>query len=182
MPRMTFDEYFFFKTFLSKNTNALYLESGSGGSTLIADDLFDSFISYETDKNYTNYMNQLLNADIVSCIKVGETGKFGLPVVKSQGNATKISTIFNTHLKDKKSEVVVFLDGRCRIATAPEIHSLVTDKDSVLIHDFERPHYQRILEVYDAIDLTDRLVVLKKKKVTEKVLDSLKKEFATDFR
>ena len=42
VPRMTTNEYLFFASFLKKHTTAVYCESGSGGSTLMAENLFSN--------------------------------------------------------------------------------------------------------------------------------------------
>ena len=58
VPKMTYREVCFFTDYLTENLSALYLESGSGGSTLIANFLGFKFHSYETSEGYTAYMNQ----------------------------------------------------------------------------------------------------------------------------
>ena len=88
---MTFKEYIFFKNFLSKHSGSLYMESGSGGSTIIASKIFNIIYSYETDYRYVNYMNNLLEKQLVGHISVGETSKFGYPENQNQQNAKKIS-------------------------------------------------------------------------------------------
>ena len=163
VPKMTYKEYRFFKDFLAHNTSALYLESGSGGSTLISERLGMQFHAYETAAGYAHYMNSLLKAPRVNHIPIGKTAKYGRPVQKTKKNAERISGVFDAHLKNNADTYkVVFLDGRCRVLTALQIHNLLTDDDRVLIHDFHRSNYQDVLDLYNIIDQVDTLVLLQK--------------------
>ena len=183
VPRMTINEYLFFATFLKKNTSAVYFESGSGGSTLMAEKIFSAIHSFETDASYVAYMNGLLSKGKVHLIPVGPTGEWGYPTEKSTENAQKIAGILRPVLeKALDQRRLVFIDGRSRVGTALEIHDLLNDQDRVLIHDFKRTHYHALLEVYEIKEQVEGLVVLTKKTVPQKQLDTLKEKFSADLR
>lgn len=183
VPKMTYKEYRFFKVFLAQNTSALYLESGSGGSTLIAERLGMQLHAYETAAGYAYYMNNLLKAPRVNHIPIGKTAKYGRPVEKTLKNADLISGVFDGHLKkNSDAHSVVFLDGRCRVLTALRIHSLLGHNDSVLIHDFHRPNYQDVLQAYEMIDRADNLVLLRKSNpISKDQILALTDKYQLDF-
>ena len=182
VPKMTYKEYSFFKNFLSENLGALYLESGSGGSTLLAERLGLDYHAYETNAGYAKYMNALLGASKVNHIPVGETAKYGRPLKNTKAHADLISGVFDDHIKaSKPPNVIAFLDGRCRVLTALRIHPLLKADDVVMIHDFHRPNYQEILEAYDLVNGVDNLAMLKKKKIVQTKWVSLSKKYATDI-
>ena len=182
VPKMTYKEASFFTDYLTENISALYFESGSGGSTLIANFLGFKFHSYETSEGYTTYMNQLLQANKVTHISVGKVQKYGRPIEVNTMITRKISSVFDAHLtKNVNQRVIVFLDGRCRVLTALHIHANLSDADSVLVHDFKRLKYQDILQAYHIIDQADSLVLLQKKTIANNVLRQLKKKHELDI-
>ena len=182
VPKMTYREVCFFTDYLTENLSALYLESGSGGSTLIANFLGFKFHSYETSESYTAYMNQLLRANKVTHVSVGKVQKYGRPIYVNPTITHKISTVFDAHLsKNMNQPVIIFLDGRCRVLTALHIHANLSDEDSVLVHDFTRLKYQEILQAYQIIDQADSLVLLQKKAIANDVLHQLKKKYELDI-
>ena len=182
VPKMTYKEARFFTDYLTENISSLYLESGSGGSTLIANSLGFEFHSYETSEGYTTYMNQLLQANKVTHVSVGKVQKYGRPIEVNPTITHKIASVFDAHLsKNVNQRVIVFLDGRCRVLTALYIHAKLSDQDSVLVHDFTRLKYQDILQAYHIIDQADSLVLLQKKNIANDVLQQLKKKYELDI-
>ena len=183
VPRMTTNEYLFFASFLKNHTTAVYCESGSGGSTLMAEKIFSAIHSFETDAGFVAYMNGLLSNSKVNLIPVGPTEKFGYPTEKSAENAQKIARVFRPILEKYPDQPrLVFIDGRSRVGTALDIHDLLNDQDRVLIHDFKRTHYHAVLEVYKVEEQVEGLVVLTKKTVSQKQLDALKEKYSADLR
>ena len=179
VPKMTYKEARFFTDYLTENISSLYLESGSGGSTMIAKSLGFEFHSYETSEAYTTYMNQLLQANKVTHVSVGKVQKYGRPIEVNPTITHKIASVFDAHLsKNVNQRVIVFLDGRCRVLTALYIHAELSDQDSVLVHDFTRLKYQDILQAYHIIDQADSLVLLQKKNIANDVLQQLKKSIS----
>ena len=183
VPRMTTKEYLFFDSFLKENKDALYCESGSGGSTLMAEKIFDEMHSFETDAGFVKYMNGLLQKAEVALIPVGATGKFGYPEARTPENAARIAAVISPLLKDKtEKDRLVFIDGRSRVLTALEVHEHLSDNDRVLIHDFERKHYHAVLDVYVIAAQVEGLVVLQKKTGMQEKVNALKQEFSSDLR
>jgi hypothetical protein len=54
--------------------------------------------------------------------------------------------------------------------------------DYLIVHDFNRPHYKEILEMYNLIQKVDKLAILRKKKISENKIEDIKKKFRFDFR
>jgi len=183
VPRMYFSEYIFFKHLIKAHPQALYLESGSGGSTILVDQLSQTYISYETDLGYVQYMNSLLKKGQLHHLDVGEVLKFGFPKEEIAAHAKNINSALIAHFPLKTfAYTIIFIDGRCRVATALALVPYLSLDDFVLIHDFERPHYKDVLEVYDMEQSIDRLVLLKRKKEIAPRLEALQKKYALDFR
>lgn len=179
---MTYKEYRFFKDYLSQHTSALYLESGSGGSTLIASRLGLLFYAYETSEKYTKYINKLLKANKVTHVSVGKVQKYGRPIEMNPRITYKISSVFDSHLlKNENRKVIAFLDGRCRVLTALHIHTNLSDDDSLMVHDFKRMKYQDILQAYQIVHQIDSLVLLKKKIISNRVFGKLYKKYEFDI-
>ncbi len=183
VPRMYFSEYIFFKHFLKAHPKALYLESGSGGSTILVDQLPLTYFSYETDLAYVQYMNGLLKKGRLHHLDVGAVLKFGFPKEETAAHAKKINSALLAHFPlTIFPYTIIFIDGRCRVSTALALVPYLSLDDFVMIHDFERPHYKDVLEVYDMVQSINRLVLLKRKKEITPRLEALQKKYALDFR
>ena len=125
----------------------------------------------------------MLEEPLVRHVSVGETKKFGYPENEYQQNAKKISEVFNPHLSSIKHPYsIIFLDGRCRVLTAVKLYDQISEMDYLIIHDFNRPHYKEILEMYNLIQKVDKLAILRKKKISENKIEDIKKKFSLDFR
>ena len=178
VPKMTYKEHLFFTDFLKQNKSAFYLESGSGGSTLIANRLGFSFNAYDTSEQYAAYMNNLLQANKVTHVPVGKVLKYGRPTQVNSTITHKICSVFDDYfLKNQNQRVIVFLDGRCRVLTAFHIYPQLADDDFVFVHDFRRLHYQDILQAYRIVNQIHSLVLLKKKKISNVELEKLYKKY-----
>lgn len=184
VPRMTYKEYTFFKNYLNDNREAVYLESGSGGSTLIAENTMQTAISYETAPSYVAYMNGLLKRMQVTALPIGEVIKFGYPLNPTKEKAKRVSEALCKHFPlQKNDKAIVFLDGRCRVHNGLKLLPLLSAKDRVLVHDFERKEYQDLLLFYDIEKRIDRLVVLKvKSDYAPEILQDYGLKYANDFR
>ncbi|MEH0007567.1 MAG: hypothetical protein V6Z82_02460 [Flavobacteriales bacterium] len=181
---MTVKEYLFVGEFLKANSSKIYIESGSGGSTVMANKYFGDLYSYETDPRFVAYLNDLTGKKIVELINVGEVEKFGYPIVQSIENAKKISACLLGALNERRDRsAIIFIDGRCRVLTALNCAAYLNSRDIVMIHDFERKFYHEVLYFFDIIKLVDTIVVLKiKENLDLKLLEREKEHFKLDFR
>jgi hypothetical protein len=149
----------------------IFLEWGSGGSTLYFSGCVKEYISIEYDirwyKNIANLIsiNQLQNINYLYCAP--DNGV--IPPVKSSKSkkedfVTYVSIIDNLSQKiyDK-----ILIDGRSRVECAKKIINYLNDDSIVFIHDFfNRKKYFSILEYYtiiDSVQYGQSLAVLKKK-------------------
>lgn len=113
---------------------------------------------------------------------MGKVHKYGRPIEVNPTITHKISSVFDSYLlKNVNQRVIVFLDGRCRVLTALHIHPNLSDQDSVLVHDFTRLKYQDILQAYRIVHQIDSLVLLKKKTISNGVLEKLYKMYELDI-
>lgn len=138
----------FFEQALAKAS--LYLEYGSGGSTLLADKLNRPTISIEGDRFYAHAVRSALRpgspVPIISP-EMGLTGEWSTPLFGAAKKASRYVqapyALLNGRLPD-----LVLIDGRYRIACALEFarRANVSSERAVMVFDdyFDRPPYQEI--------------------------------------
>lgn len=173
---MTENEKELFKKYI--HHAKIYLEFGSGGSTIAALKFSEGQIySVESSNEWIKTLRQkneiinnseksrrlnLIHADI------GNVGMFGTPIVSE--NETNLERflnysqkIFSEYSKVKFADVIL-IDGRFRVACCLST-LLETNEDAVIIlHDYwNRPGYHVIKNYVDIIDGVDTIMVCKKK-------------------
>lgn len=131
----------------------LYLEYGSGGSTVLASKLAVPTISIESDRFYAAAVRSVLPApDQVRLLvpKMGLTGEWGLPVF-FRGRKGRRYVMAPFDLLDGRFPDLVFIDGRYRVAAALESARRAAQAGSsarLMLDDYaERPNYH-VLEQY----------------------------------
>ena len=159
IPFMSNDEILLLTTLLEKSK--IYFEFGSGGSTYLALSCANilRIYSVDTDKKWLDKFEHPKLDKIY--IDVGSVGSFGDPLDQTKienwklysESITKISSIPDT----------VLIDGRFRVACGIKTWEKINDSTNVLIHDFHRKEYQVLLELYNIIEKSNTLVVLRKK-------------------
>jgi hypothetical protein len=149
---------------LSLYKDRVYIEFGSGGSTLIAHKIFNEIYSMDTDKNWVKMINLKLKSNKVKFVDIGEVLAWGYPKIENEENFKKIVHCFDEILiKYKEKDKIIFIDGRARLAISINILKFLKNSDIIMIHDFtERPEYYELLNYYKIINVFDTLVVLRK--------------------
>lgn len=125
----------------------LFLEFGSGGSTVLANRLGVPSVTVESDRFYAATVRKVLpspeKARIVTP-KMGITGEWGMPVLGKERKGPRYVHAPFDQFSDRFPDLI-FVDGRYRVACALEsarqaaaAHRTAT----VLVDDYEyRPHY-----------------------------------------
>ena len=175
-PHMCRDEFFFFKK-ICKNAG-VFLEYGSGGSTIYLLRKEKLVYSVESNHEFYEYMNSItlvkksLGKNLLyKFVDLGFTNQWGKP----------LETTESYHWKDYYSEIwrdidpvinkidVVFIDGRFRVCCCLYSISKLLEynwKNTVfVIHDFwARSKYHVVLEFLDEIKSVSNLTLLRLKK------------------
>ena len=153
-PAMTDKEIVTYKKILEGTDH--YLESGCGGTTMIALDSNVSRIDViETD---IDWINKLKNESaIIEGMKknrlkfhhrdIGKVIQWGIPA-----NRTKIENwpFFSMSVWQELSDDIdfVFVDGRFRVATTLAALIMANEDATIMLHDFvDREHYNVVLEL-----------------------------------
>lgn len=144
------------------------IEFGAGGSTLLAIQAEPrKIVSCETDPEYLQKLR--LNATVEAAetmgrlqlvhLDVGLTRQWGRPL--EVPNREQMMKVFEP-IRVNSDADTVFIDGRFRVAVAAKSYLYLKDDAKVIIHDFERPYYQAVLEFLTLEKQVDRLAVLRK--------------------
>ena len=105
-------------------------------------------------------------------VNIGDVKKFGNP--KDESRKEQWPDYSTTVSNETEPFDVYLIDGRFRVACALQAFLHGTNTSLVLIHDFQRPDYQPVLDVANVVRRVGQLVVLQKKaSVTTKTLTSL---------
>ena len=141
----------FFKKQIKKSE--VFLEYGSGGSTLFANKLGKEIYSVESDYYFYKKINNLLkrknNNTQILFSNIGITGSYGIPIFKHPYKF-RLQRWKNyvqkpwLNLKNNKLPDLVFIDGRFRVACF--LYSIIKlkshPKSKIIIDDFvSRPEY-----------------------------------------
>jgi hypothetical protein len=125
----------------------LFLEFGSGGSTVLANRLGVPSVTIESDRLYAATVRKALPSPRTARIltpKMGITGEWGMPVLgKARKGPRYVQAAFDC-FKDGFPDLI-FVDGRYRVACVLETARQAAEarcRATVLIDDYEyRPHY-----------------------------------------
>lgn len=149
----------------------VFLEWGSGGSTLYFSQFVQEYTSIEYDikwyNNITEYIsiNKLQNINYIYCPPDNNV----IPPINSY-RSKKEDFITYVNIIDSLPQKIydkVLIDGRSRVACAKKILNYLHNDSLIFIHDFfKRSKYFSILEDYvivDSVQNRQSLAVLKKK-------------------
>jgi hypothetical protein len=164
------------------------LEFGMGGSTILAASLgAKRIISVDSDPAWRDRVADELKTtkaqcrvDLICC-DIGPIGEFGMPVEPSR--IARWPQYYIAPWAALKAELpnLIYVDGRFRVACA--LYSALQFNDfspKLLIHDFERDCYHRLLAYFEVKDRVERLASLALKpraNIGEMVSDLLQFQF-----
>ena len=187
-PWMPNEEMNLFYKYLDKSTN--YFEFGSGGSTyqaLIRDNI-KSIYSIENHKPYYKELSEKLKNDFDNITKLN----YILINMKTKKNTTghpdkdskfddwvKYSRYFKNLDKNIQEKIdLILIDGRFRAACLLNSFEFINNNTIIIFDDFygssppREKYYNIVLNYFEIIEKTGRLVILKKKNV-EKPYDEI---------
>jgi hypothetical protein len=173
---MTENEQELFKKYIY--SSKVYLEFGSGGSTIAA--LINSdrkIYSIESSKDWIEKMKQKYEIILkgeksgqlnLIHVDIGKTGNWGVPIMITDDNKTDkflnySQSQFERHREMKMADFVL-IDGRFRVACCLKTLLETGENTVIMFHDFwNRPQYHIIKKYVNIIDGIDTLMICKKK-------------------
>ena len=131
----------------------LYLEFGSGGSTLLANRLSVPSISVESDRFYARAVRRGLTHPEIARIQVprmGVTGEWGMPLIFRRSKGPRYVAAGFEALGDRFPDLVL-IDGRYRVACALESarRAHLSGATALLMFDdYEGRSFYHVIEDY----------------------------------
>lgn len=150
----------------------LYIEYGSGGSTVLAAHLGKTFVSVESDLGFsrtvTNRIGSAKGSGNIVAVNIGTTGAWGAPLF-TKPNTDRLElwkqyvTAPWSHLAPGTTPDLVLIDGRFRVACA--LFSLIQlrgKKDATILFDDygDRRNYHVVAQFADLEKMAGRMAVL----------------------
>lgn len=170
-PLMHKYEYEFISKYIDKGD--ILLEWGSGNSTIYFSEKVKSLISIEHDIDYYKIIKNLIIFHDIKNIDI-----YHIPANSPTPTPCRYEQ-FKEYIEFVKKNNFKFnrvlIDGRARKYCAKSILEIIDENCVVMIHDFNRPDYQKVLKYYDVIEqITEGqgIVALKKKPKEEIIEDN----------
>jgi hypothetical protein len=172
-PLMHEHEYRFVEKYLTKDD--IFLEYGSGNSTLYFSDYVKKVISLEHDVDYYNMIKKCIDAYAASNIDLYHVP----PTIRDKKikRYDQLKDYIEFPIKQGFKFNKILIDGRARKECALFIYDHISDNDIIFIHDFnyntpegyaDPTYHNDILEKYDIHEFEKRdrgIVALKKKNI-----------------
>ena len=150
----------------------LYLEFGSGNSTLLAKFYNKKFYSIESDKNFYFFLKKKFNLKNYFLRDIGIVKYFSIPLLFHLrkkfllNKANKYSSdIFKILKKEKIIPDFILVDGRYRVLTAIYLYKFYKDKNkkfTIIIDDYKERNFYHIIDKFFEIKTYGRFGVTSK--------------------
>jgi hypothetical protein len=179
------------------STTSVYLEYGSGGSTLLASKKTDLVVSVDSDRSYLNAIATALSDLSIKSkcelihVDIGLAGAWGFPVFtkateKRRERWKRYPKAPWEFLRRQGVEPdTILVDGRFRVACSLEsfLNLSKTSTCSILIDDYaERSCYRPIEQFGDLIEMHGRMALFRKKAtMNESACREALENFYSDF-
>jgi hypothetical protein len=180
----------FFYKLLKKSK--LYLEYGSGSSTLLAEKLNKKFLSIENDKGFYKKLKKKLknnNENSIKYIDLGPTKYDAIPIIPSFFLKKKIIEYGNQivffYKKFKKIPDLILIDGRFRVFICLSILKFLIQKKqstTIILDDYIYRKNYNILEKFFKVKIINRFAILKINNFKLNTLNYNMKRFIYDYR
>lgn len=185
----------YFREQLAKTRN--YLEYGSGGSTILADQVVTNLVSVDSDGNFLGDVQRKLEqqdrhamAKLIH-VNIGLTQHWGMPVftkptrrrLRRWEEYAKAPWRYYRTIGQQPDLILV--DGRFRVACVLE--SLLSlsplSKTQILLDDYVgRPHYH-VVEQFANLELAGRMAVLRPRRLLDRIqVRRLVRQYCADPR
>ena len=181
----------FFKHELNKSE--VFLEYGSGSSTLLAHKLNKNFFTVEGDKNFFNYMKKKINSNKILFKSLGIVSYYSIPIdSKFDYDLKKISSKQKIRVKnycngileefDEKKIIpdLILVDGRYRNLTGLYLYNFFKNKNikfKIIFDDYVNRKHYHILDKFFEIDKFERFGLATKLKENLNVDDYIQKNY-----
>ena len=132
------------------------LEWGSGGSTAFYSKFVKSWNSIEHDPNWAARVHKYIDAQLTNVVlhtlPVKSWGSD--PIYGNDGTIKDFSSYVEVPRKWDKKFDLILIDGRARADCAFSVlrNNLLSAKGVVVIHDWERQPYKKVLDKYDIVE------------------------------
>ncbi len=185
---INFEENNFFLSMLKKSN--VYLEYGSGNSSIVAKKENKNFFSIESDKNFFYYIKKKFFLKNYYLKDLGIVKYYSRPIfftLRKKNLSSKALKYSNDILKtlDKKKVIpdFVLVDGRYRVLTSLCLHKFFSkNKKSfvIVVDDYRDRKYYHILNKFFKVKIVGRFGVFNKlkSKSTTKLID----KYSLDYR
>ena len=192
-----FDEYStqYFRDQLSKARN--YLEYGSGGSTILANQMVTNLVSVDSDASFLADVRRKLSetdrramAKLIH-VNIGLTVDWGMPVftkptarrVRRWEEYAKAPWRYFRTIGQQPDLILV--DGRFRVACVLESLLCLSplSETKILLDDYiDRPEYS-VIEQFADVEMVGRMAVVRPRKLADRIsVRRLFKQYCGDFR
>ena len=158
-------------------TAKIYLEYGSGGSSVLASAYADQVVSVDSDRFFLRAVGHRVKGSRASFVPyyvdIGYTGPWGVPVTTAINPRRlkkwkRYPAIAWRYFDSSNTEPdLIFVDGRFRVACVLEslMHLGPNSETRIMLDDYgDRPYYNVIEEFVRDLTYYDRLVCFKKRK------------------
>ena len=157
-------------------------EWGMGSSSALANYVgVNTLVSVDSYLKWVKKTKSVVNNDNYrfQYVNIGDVGAYGVPI-----GPQSISWLdYSMKVNDETKPFDIYLvDGRFRVACACMALLHGRADSYVMIHDFQREHYQEILQVADKVEQIGILVKLKKKTGTDSALQDMWEKYKYDYR
>jgi len=173
----------------------LYLEYGSGGSTVVAARLAKPFVSVETDRFYLKSVRKKIGVlsprQILVHADIGLTGPFGVPLRSNRSTARRLTKWADypetpwRFVPTHDSPDLILIDGRFRVASALTccIHLVASPSVRMLVDDYSgRPHYHVIEQYAQLAGMAGRMAVFQPASRSVEELRTVIARYSGDWR
>jgi hypothetical protein len=180
--------------FLSKaaQNSEVFLEFGSGSSTLYFANFAKQIVTVESDRRFLEAVKvEAINRKIENIIfvnaNIGPIFDYGQPIPAFNWIARRLYSNYYfspwTHLEKVGLPDLVFIDGRFRVMCALEVMLRCKNLETlIVIDDFRsRPEYQELLEVLEFVEYVDDAAVFKISEANTNKVKFLQNKYKFDF-
>jgi hypothetical protein len=161
---MTDREAHLFEGFLRASNS--YVEFGSGGSTVLAASLVRGpVISVDSSQEWLDKVREAVpqNGNLqLHYVDIGQVGEWGSPVGHSARDRWPAYSTDVWSRPGARSADCYLIDGRFRVACFCETLANAPIGSIILIHDFDRPYYQKVVPLTRRVAQIDKLSVFVK--------------------
>ena len=158
-PMMHKAEYELVQRYLNKDD--IFLEWGSGNSTLYFSQFVKQIISIEHNRQWLDNVREKIDAN-----KVTNVLQVHVPAVDGESKDVQFKDYIDYPKNNGLKFTKVLIDGRARKFCAKAIYDMIDENIIVFIHDYNRPDYRKVEKYYDVIERTHikpGIVALRKK-------------------